>query len=89
MVRYEKARLDELDRVEKEFERCLKGERVQMTGLERVELHLNTKLDQLRVQEHVWARMSDWSMVKYIMAREDEVIELKRFIEDIKKDGAK
>jgi hypothetical protein len=26
MVRYEKARLDELDRVEKEFERCLKGE---------------------------------------------------------------
>lgn len=36
-----------------------------------------------------WARMSDWSMVKYIMAREDEVIELKRFIEDIKKDGAK
>nr|DAH42677.1 MAG TPA: hypothetical protein [Caudoviricetes sp.] len=60
-----------------------------MTGLERVELHLNTKLDQLRVQEHVWARISDWSMVKYIMAREDEVIELKRFIEDIKKDGAK
>lgn len=33
--------------------------------------------------------MSDWSMVKYIMAREDEVIELKSFIEDIKKDGAK
>lgn len=33
--------------------------------------------------------MSDWSMVKYIMAREDEVIELKWFIEDIKKDGAK
>lgn len=54
-----------------------------MSGLERVELHLNTKLDQLRVQEHIWARMSDWSMVKYIMAREDEVIE------DIKKDGAK
>lgn len=26
MVRYEKARLDELDRVEKEFERCKKGE---------------------------------------------------------------
>lgn len=26
MVHYEKARLDELDRVEKEFVRCLKGE---------------------------------------------------------------
>lgn len=26
MVRYEEARLDELDRVEKEFERCMKGE---------------------------------------------------------------
>lgn len=26
MVRYEKARLDELDRVEEEFVRCLKGE---------------------------------------------------------------
>lgn len=26
MVHYEKARLDELDRVEREFERCLKGE---------------------------------------------------------------
>lgn len=49
-----------------------------MSGLERVELHLNTKLDQLRVQEHIWARMSDWSMVKYIMAREDEVIEFKK-----------
>lgn len=60
-----------------------------MTGLERIELHLNTKLEQLRVQEHIWARMSDWSMVKYIMAREDEIIELNRFIEDIKKDGAK
>ena len=60
-----------------------------MSGLELVELHLDTKLAQLRVQEHIWAEMSDWNMVKYITAREDEVIELKRFIEDIKKDGAK
>lgn len=60
-----------------------------MTGIEQVELYLNTKLDRLRTQEHIWARESDWSMVKYIMAREDEVVELKRFIEDIRKAGAK